>query len=188
MSCRERGFSEGRMLPDPGTGRAHILRPQTPVTSCHSDPEAWIGTTWAKGRYGGSTHSERAQPTQCLHSSQLHHLSILCFSIERGQSRNAGHDSGDRQRWSESSFHFLRAGSSWESYLMSLYFRFLFSKMGTIIVPTSKAAGGLSHTCKALRLELHPGPGSRGTCTLLTKWMMPPPPPRSCPHARQSCP
>ena len=187
MSYRGCGFSEGRMLPDPGTGRAHILRPQTPVTSCHSDPEAWIGTTWAKGRCGGSTHSERAQPTQCLHSSQLHHLSILCFSIERGQSRNAGHDSGDRQRWSESSFHFLRAGSSWESYLMSLYFRFLFSKMGTIIVPTSKAAGGLSHTCKALSLEPHPGPGSRGTCTLLTKWMMPPPPPRSCPHARQSC-
>ena len=52
---------------------------------------------------------------------------------------------------------------------MSLYFRFRFSKMGTIIAPISKAAGGLSHTCEALSLEPHPGPGSRGTCTLLTK-------------------
>lgn len=121
MNYRECGFSVGRMLPDPGIGRAHILRTQTPVTSCHSDPEAWISPTWAKGRCGGSTHREWAQTaTSACSSSQLHRLSILCFGVERGQNRNAGNDSGDRQPWSESSFHFLLAGSSWESNLTSL--------------------------------------------------------------------
>ena len=120
MNYRECGFSVGRMLPDPSIGRAHILRTQTPVTSCHSDPEAWISPAWAKGRCG-STHSEWAQPaTRACSSSQLHRLSILCFGVERGQNRNAGNDSGDRQPWSESSFHFLLAGSSWESNLTSL--------------------------------------------------------------------